>query len=202
MVKPAVTGGESETGNFEEFAIALLDGFASGDFEFPRSEGFDCHAGGGGGVGDAVFQCGEIVPVFGGQMSDQCAEVRIAGAGGVSKIGDRVGGKREKTVGVEKKRSVFAFFNQDHPRTHFEDFGTGANQVGFVAEDAGLAIVDQQHVEAREKLQEIRAGGFDPEIAGIGRNESAISELIENVSLKGRLDVSENNVRGGAIRIR
>ena len=143
---------------------------------------------------------GEVFEVGGtgvsGEGTGEAAGEGVASAGGVGELGERVGRGGEEVVFTEEHGAVFAFFDDDVARSHFEEAAAGDDEVGAFGEDFGFVFIDDEEVDAFEDIEEPGSGDIDPEVHAIGDDEWGGGALVENGELVVRAHVGEEDDAG------
>ena len=107
---------------------------------------------------------------------------------------EREGGAAEKLgLGTEEETAVLAFFNRNIGGAHFADFFASFDEAGFAGELAGFAVVEDEHVHAADEAGEGVFGDVDPEVHRIRNDEAGLADLVEDMVLKVRRDVCQEN---------
>jgi len=93
---------------------------------------------------------------------------------------------------------VLAFLDGDILRAHGLDGAAGLDEAGEAGQLAGFAVVEDDHINALEKGEELGLRDVDPEVHGVGNDEAGLLHLVEDVVLKTGSDVREKDAgRGG-----
>jgi hypothetical protein len=165
-----------------------LDGFGGGGDEGVEGEGFDGEGGHDGAGGDGVFEGGDVVLVFGGEEAEEAAGEGVAGAGGIDEFGGGIGGEGEEVIADGGEAAVLAFFEEDDAGAGGFDHGLevadGGDHVGFVREEAGFKVVEDDAVEVLVGGEGFGAVLLDPEVAGVRDGEAGGFDLVEEVELE------------------
>src|SRR5262249_1928510 len=105
----------------------------------------------------------------------------------------------EKFVISEKQGAVLAFFYRNIARSHFANGATGFNQTRLLGHFASFAVVQNQKIYLWEERVEIITRGLDPEIHRVRNDKARHLHLLQNVHLKSRSNVGQQNEIGLAI---
>ena len=90
---------------------------------------------------------------------------------GIDDVLERERGRREDAVLVEEQRARVAALDDDGARPELADGARRGGQVGLARELARLLVVEEQHVDALEQLEQRAALARDPEVHGVARHE-------------------------------
>ena len=161
-----------------------------------------------GAVDDGAAQLGRIEIAVRGrntptcQIADEASGKAIAGTGGIEHRLERQRRREEDVIGVEVQRAVLAALDDHRPRSHRADRARRAHDVVLAREQARLAVVDQEHVDALEDLPERGVLALDPVVHRVHRDELRALDLVEHAELERGVDVREEHVRRAAERVR
>ena len=172
--------------------VLLLDGAHA--FE---AEGFHVVAGEHTADDDGGLQSleADLVIVATGQVAGQSAGEGISRAGRIVDVFQRVGGAAEEIiVFTEKEAAVLAFLHRDDARSEGLDFFAGLDQAGFLGQFSCLAVVEDEHVDALEQIEQRGLRDVDPEVHCVGDDELRFFHLVEDLQLQIRCDVGEEDV--------
>src|SRR5262249_50855104 len=140
----------------------LVDLLAVGLLQAVEAEALDGQTGDDGAVGHRAAEAARRRAVVGGEGADDPARETVAGAGRVDHLFRRVGGHDEDAVVAEEHGAVFALLDDDELRPEAAHRLAGLDKVILVGQEARLAVVEQQAVEARQQGQQVVALRLDP----------------------------------------
>ena len=123
-----------------------------------------------------------------GDVADEPAGERVAGAGGVDDALQRVGGQREEALPRDERGAVLALLGHDHARApatppappaapHERISRAAASEVGLAGQLAQLGVVEDHAVDALDRAHERVAGDVDPQVHRVERHEARAGQL-------------------------
>ena len=129
-----------------------------------------------------------------GQVAGEAAGEGVARAGGIVDILKRVGRAAEEIVVLaEEETAVLAFFHRDDTGTERLDFFAGFDQAGFLGQFARLAVIEDEHVDPLEEVEQRGLGDIDPEVHCVGDDKLRFFHLVEDLQLQVGRDVGEED---------
>ena len=97
---------------------------------------------------------------------------------------------------MKEDRSVLAFFDDYAFGSHFTEFLTGQDHVGFAGQLLGFGIIDYEQAYFLDQSKQGFALDIDPKVDGVRQNEGVAFQLVEHVHLQGGMDIPEQHVFG------
>ncbi len=191
---------------------AIFDVFPGNVGEAIRGKSLAGEGGDNGAVDDGLADVveGKVLFSGGSEVAGEGAEEGIAGAGGVGDLSEGEGGAAEEVeflaregefggwgaLGVfgEEDGAEFAEFDNDVGGAFFEEGVTGDDEVGGLAEIAGLGLIDDEEVDFFKDFMKVVVGDGDPEIHGICRDKGfSAGELLYHLELVDRVHVGKHD---------
>jgi hypothetical protein len=73
------------------------------------------------------------------------------------------------------------------------DFFAGFDQAGFLGQFARLAVIEDEHVDPLEEVEQGGLGDVDPEVHRVGDDKLRFFHLVEHLQLQVGCDVGEED---------
>ena len=81
----------------------------------------------------------------------------------------------------------------DIRRPHLADAATRLDQARLAGEFAGLAVIEDQHIDPGDQADQLLLRDVDPEIHGVRDDKMRTGQLIQDMMLERRGDISEQD---------
>src|ERR1700682_4699673 len=126
-----------------------------------------------------------------GEIAEEPAGERIAGAGRIEDVLQRIRRSGEDGVGRDHHDPVLSSLDDERLRPERKDLSAALHEVRLFRELPYFGLVDDHEIDFTDDPGERLLRGGDPEIHRVERHEPRTAALFEHIHLQLRLDVGE-----------
>ena len=94
---------------------------------------------------------------------------------------------------AEKQTAVLAFFHRNNAGAEGLDLFAGFDQAGFFGQFACFAVIEDEHVDPLEEVEQGGLGDVDPEVHRVGDDELRFVHLVEHLQLQIGRDIGQED---------